>query len=466
MNPSELLHFLIDTTRAALRGPRLFYAVMGVLGVFIVAGGLGYSHQAIHGLSVTGMSDHVSWGLYISNFTFLVGVAAAAVMLVLPTYIMHDVDLRNTVLIGEGVAVGALVMCLCFVTVDMGGPQRAWHMLPVLGRPNWPVSMLMWDVIVLNGYLALNTLIPFYLLFARYMDRKPNPAYKFFAILSVFWAVSIHLTTAFLYASQPARPFWHTALLGPRFLASAFCAGTALIVLILWFIKTQTAYVIKDETFRKLALVITVAAQINLIMLASELFVEFYHPTAHTGSAFYLWFGLHGHAPLVPWIWPAIGANVIVTVLLTINTYRQKIQRVLPLCVVLFVAVWVEKGMGMIVPGFTPSPLGEVVEYHPTWVEVSVTLGIWALGISIVLILVKVAIAIELGQLTHKNRLAFTARPLFQPRAEAARPTAYKPRTAPKTGGKVHEPHEGPARQPDYEPRGGAQGPRDPKKKP
>lgn len=294
MNPSELLHFMIDTTREALRGGRAFYGILSILGAIIAVAGFAYVQQMLHGLAVTGMSDHVSWGLYISNFTFLVGVAAAAVMLVLPTYVMHDVDLRNTVLIGEGVAVGALVMCLCFVTADMGGPQRAWHMLPGIGRPNWPVSMLIWDVIVLNGYLALNTFIPFYLLFMKYMDRKPHPAYKFFAILSVFWAVSIHLTTAFLYASQQGRPFWHTALLGPRFLASAFCAGTALIMLILWFIKSHTPYVIKHETFRKLALVITVAAQINLIMLGSELFVEFYQPTQHSGSAFYLWFGLKG----------------------------------------------------------------------------------------------------------------------------------------------------------------------------
>ncbi len=460
MDPSELLHFLIDTTRSAARGGRAFYSVMAVLGAIMAAAGFAYSQQMLHGLSVTGMSDHVSWGLYISNFTFLVGVAAAAVMLVLPTYVMHDVDLRNAVLIGEGVAVGALVMCLCFVTVDMGGPQRFWHLMPGIGRPNWPVSLLMWDVIVLNGYLALNTLIPFYLLFSKYMNRKPHPAYKFFAVLSVFWAVSIHLTTAFLYASQPARPFWHTALLGPRFLASAFCAGTAHIMLVLWFIKTNTAYVIKDETFRKLALIVTVAAQINLIMLASELFVEFYHPTQHTGSAFYLWFGLHGHAPLVPWIWPAIGANVIVTVLMSVNTYRKNIARVLPLCVVLFVAVWVEKGMGMIVPGFTPSPLGEVVEYHPTWVEVTVTLGVWALGISIIIVLVRVAISIELGMLTHKNREGFSHQPFYTPRAQAARPTMHQPRPQAESLGKQHVPHASPDQQPAYEPRNGPQGPK------
>jgi molybdopterin-containing oxidoreductase family membrane subunit len=461
VSASDLLHFLIDTTRVAARGGRLFYGVMTVLVSLIVAGGFAYSQQVVHGLSVTGMDDHVSWGLYISNFTFLVGVAAAAVMVVLPVYIMHDMDLRNAVLIGEGIAVGALVMCMCFVTVDIASPQRFWHLMPGIGRLNWPISLLSWDIIVLNGYLALNTLIPFYLLFSRYMDRKPHPAYKFFAILSVFWAVSIHLTTAFLYASQPARPFWHTALLGPRFLASAFAAGTALIMLVLWLIKGTTPYKVLDETFRKLALVVTVASQVNLIMLASELFVEFYHPTGHTASAQYLWFGLHGHAPLVPWIWPAIGANVTVTILMSINTYRQKIDRVLPLCVVLFIAVWVEKGMGMIVPGFTPSPLGEVVEYHPTWVEVTVTAGVWALGIAVTTVLVKVAISIELGQLTHKNRVAFAHQPFYVPRTAAARPANYEPRAAPASLGKFHEPHESPAQRPEYEPRGGPRGPRE-----
>jgi len=461
MKPVELLHFLIDTTREAVRGSKLYYGVMGVLAMIIVAGAFAYSQQAMHGLAVTGMSDHVSWGLYISNFTFLVGVAAAAVMVVLPVYIMHDVDLRNAVLIGEGIAVGALVMCLCFVTVDIAGPQRFWHMIPGIGRLNWPVSLLSWDIIVLNGYLALNVLVPFYLLFSKYVDRKPHSAYKFFAILSVFWAVSIHLTTAFLYASQPARPFWHTALLGPRFLASAFCAGTALIMLVLWLIKTRTPYEVKPESFRKLALIVTVAAQVNLIMLASELFVEFYHPTGHTSSAWYLWFGLQGHAPLVPWIWPAIAANIVVTVLMTVNTFRRNINRVLPLCVILFIAVWVEKGMGMIVPGFTPSPLGEVVEYHPTWVEITVTLGIWALGISVTMVLVRVAISIELGRVAHKNRIAFAHQPFYVPRKEADRPRYHVPQAQPSRVGKLHVPQKERARQADYEPRGGPRGPRD-----
>mgnify|MGYP001827138527 CR=1 FL=1 len=80
-----------------------------------------------------------------------VGVAAAAVMIILPSYIFKDKDLHKVVIIGEVVAIGALVMCLMFVFVDLGGPLQAWHMIPGIGLFNWPTSLLTWDVLVLNG---------------------------------------------------------------------------------------------------------------------------------------------------------------------------------------------------------------------------------------------------------------------------------------------------------------------------
>lgn len=398
--------FLKDTSHHALLTGGFKYrlwmlSLAALAGVGVVA----YSQQVVNGLQVTGMNDQVSWGLYISNFTFLVGVAAAAVMLVLPRYVLHELDFSKAVLVGEAIAVGALVMCLAFVTADMGGPQRLWHLIPGIGVFNFPSSMLTWDIIVLNGYLVLNTMIPLYLIFSRYRGREPKKKlYMPFVVLSVAWAVSIHLVTAFLYASQPGRPFWHSALLGPRFLASAFTAGPALIILVLSFIRSNSTYQIQDATIRKLALIVAGAAQINLIMLGSELFVLFYAPTAHTASAMYLFFGLHGHNALVGWIWPAIGANVLATALLSIPRIRQNMKFLLPLCVALFVAVWVEKGMGLIVPGFTPTALGEVADYHPSLVEIAVTVGIWAMGIGIATVLVRTGIAIEVGQLLLKKQ--------------------------------------------------------------
>jgi molybdopterin-containing oxidoreductase family membrane subunit len=377
---------------------------MAFLTAMMLVGMYCYSIQLEEGLQVTGMTDRVSWGLYISNFTFLVGVAAAAVMLVMPTYILKDMDFKQAVLIGEGLAVAALIMCLAFVIADMGGPSVLWHMVPGIGVFNFPNSMLTWDVLVLNGYLFLNLSIPFYILFRHYQGKEAlAKVYVPGAFLSVFWAIGIHMVTAFLYQGLQARPFWNNALLGPRFLASAFAAGPALIILVLAIIRANTEFKIKDKTIKKVALVVTVAAQINLIMLISELFKEFYAPTHHSESAYYLFFGLHGKEALLPWIWTAISLNIVATVLLTFHKLRNNFKVLYFCCSILFVAIWIEKGFGLIVPGFIPGPYGKIAEYVPTGIEIGVTIGIWAMGAFIFTMLAKTAIGIETSKLRFKK---------------------------------------------------------------
>ncbi|MCK0189353.1 sulfate reduction electron transfer complex DsrMKJOP subunit DsrP [Arenibacter sp. F20364] len=400
-----LKSLVIDSLDTITKGSKKYHIWMGFLTLVMLIGMYCYSIQLDEGLSVTGMSDRVSWGLYISNFTFLVGVAAAAVMLVMPTYVLKDIDFKQAVLIGEGLAVAALIMCLAFVVADMGGPSVLWHMIPGIGVFNFPNSMLTWDVIVLNGYLFINISIPFYILFRHYQGKEAQKkVYVPGAVLSVFWAVGIHLVTAFLYQGLQARPFWNNALLGPRFLASAFAAGPALIILVLAVIRSFTAFRIEDKTIKKIAMIVTVAAQINLIMLASELFKEFYAPTHHSESAYYLFFGLHGKNALLPWIWTAIPLNILATVILTFGKFRNNLKVLYFCCFILFAAIWIEKGFGLIVPGFIPGPYGKIVEYLPTKIEIGVTIGIWALGAFVFTILAKTAIGIELGELRYKNK--------------------------------------------------------------
>ncbi|WP_405206596.1 sulfate reduction electron transfer complex DsrMKJOP subunit DsrP [Aquimarina sp. LLG6339-5] len=406
MSTIKVLGSLIkDSLDVTTRGSFKYLIWMGFLTFIMLVGMYCYSIQLEEGLIVTGMNDRVSWGLYISNFTFLVGVAAAAVMLVMPTYVLHDIDFKQAVLIGEGLAVAALIMCLAFVVADMGGPSVLWHMIPGIGVFNFPDSMLTWDVIVLNGYLFINITIPFYILFKHYQGKDANPkVYVPGAILSVFWAVGIHLITAFLYQGLQARPFWNNALLGPRFLASAFAAGPALIILVLAMIRNFTAFKIEDKTIKKIAKIVTIAAQVNLIMLISELFKEFYSPTHHSESAIYLFFGLEGKTALLPWIWTAIPLNVLATVLLTFGKLRNNFKVLYFCCFILFIAIWIEKGFGLIVPGFIPGPYGKIAEYTPSGIEIGVTLGIWALGAFVFTILAKTAIGIETGKLRFKTK--------------------------------------------------------------
>ena len=392
--------FVKGSLNEATKGNATYHIWMGILTFLMLAATFAYAIQIREGLTVTGMNDRISWGLYISNFTFLVGVAAAAVMLVLPTYVLKDVNFKQAVLIGEGLAVAALLMCLAFVVVDMGGPARLWHLIPVIGYFNFPSSMLAWDVIVLNGYLVLNISIPLYILYCHYRGIEPNKnLYLPGVFISVFWAVGIHMVTAFLYAGLPARPFWNNALLGPRFLASAFSAGPALIILILYYIRQHSDYKVSDKLLHRISMIVTVAAQINLIMLFSELFKEFYAPTHHSLSAQYLFFGLEGKNSLVPLIWTGLFLNIVGTTMLTINFLRNKFVYLRWACGLLFLGIWIEKGMGLIVPGFIPGPWGKIVEYTPSGIEIIITIGVWAMGAFIFTALAKVAIAIETGRL-------------------------------------------------------------------
>lgn len=377
-----------------------FYVWMTVLTAICLVGANAWARQLAEGMALTGMSDHVSWGLYVANFTFGVGLAAGAVMMVIPAYLYHDQEMHDVTLVGELLAVAAIALSLLFIVVDMGHPERAWHLIPGVGRFNWPVSMLTWDVVVLNGYLLLNLHVCGYLLYMRFLGRTPRKRwYLPFVFLSIFWAVSIHSVTAFLYSGLGGRPFWNSALLAPRFIASAFITGPAFVILLLQVIRQFTGLPIGEGPGRTLTSVMRVTVLLNLFMLGSEVFTAFYTGGAHAGPVRYLFFGLHGHHALVPWMWTAVACNVGSAVLLHLPASRRHVTVLNVACVLAFVGVWIEKGMGLIIPGFVPSTLHELVEYVPTVTEWKVTAGIWAFGLMLLTVAVKVALPVLSGQL-------------------------------------------------------------------
>ncbi|MEE4109836.1 MAG: NrfD/PsrC family molybdoenzyme membrane anchor subunit [Halieaceae bacterium] len=392
------LRFLRDGLRAMVTGEREYFLWLGFLGVLVAAGALAYLLQLKNGLVVTGMSDQVSWGFYISNFAFLVGIAAAAVLLVIPAYIFHRDDIKSVVLIGEGLAVAAVIGAMSFVIVDLGRPDRLLHMIPGIGRFNWPQSMLAWDVLVLNGYLALNLAIPCYVHYCHYRGQQPVFRNYFpFVVLSIFWAISIHTVTAFLFAASSARPFWSVALLAPRFIATAFVSGPALIIIVLQVLRRTTRYPVPDSVIDTLSLIMAVALQISLFFVAAELFTDFYNEGAHAASVRYLYFGLEGANALTGFVWTALAMNIVAVVILTIHPLRQNRLLLNVACGLAFVGIWIEKGMGFVVPGFIPTPLGEIFEYAPTATELVLSIGIWAAAILVFTLLAKASIAISLG---------------------------------------------------------------------
>jgi len=400
----EYIHFLWRVFLLSFSGTPRFYAWMAVLTVVSVIGGNAYTRQLVEGLAVTNMTDQVSWGAYIANFTFLVGVAAASVMLVIPAYIYRNKDMHDVVIYGELLAVAAIIMSLLFVVVDLGRPDRFWHLIPVVGVFNFPGSMLSWDVIVLNGYLLLNLHICGYLLFMKYMRRKPTWAfYVPFVLISIVWAISIHTVTAFLYVGLVGRPFWNAAIVAPRFLGSAFTAGPGIMIIAFYVLRRLGHIHVSDAAMNLLRQIVTASLLINLFLLGCEAFKEFYTDSTHTASAQYLFFGLHGHSMLVPWIWTAVAMEVVAACILALPPLYKRAGMLNAACALSIVGIWVEKGMGLIVPGFIPTPLGNIVEYAPSFNEVLVCLGIWAFGLLLFSWMIHLAIPIMSGRFTVES---------------------------------------------------------------
>lgn len=396
----KFTHFLGQVTTQVLKGPPIYYAWMLFLSGVIGVGVWAYSHQFAHGLAITGMTDQVSWGLYISNFTFFVGVAAAAVLLTIPAYVYDFGPIREITILGEILAVCAIITCILFVMLDLGNPQRVWHLLPFVGRPNFPDSILAWDILVLNGYLIINLFISVYLLSIIYLKKKEKTWLILPVILlSIPWAVSIHTVTAYLYNGLGARPFWNSAILAPRFLASAFCSGPALCIIVFQLIRKFTKFHVKDAALFKIGEMICFAMGINLFLAGAEVFKELYTNSWHVASILYLFVGLKGHTGLVKWIWTAEIFNVAGFFLFLIPATRKNFVTLNIACVIIVIGVWIEKGMGFVIPGFIPDPLGEIWEYTPRLYEVLISIGAVAIGMLLYTVFLKIAIPIETGEM-------------------------------------------------------------------
>ncbi|MBI2868713.1 MAG: polysulfide reductase NrfD [Chloroflexi bacterium] len=375
----------------AFRGGWRYRAWLGLLAALAGAGVFFYVQQLGYGLGITGMGRSVSWGLYIANMTFFVGVAASAVMVVLP-YSLHNVkEFARITALGEFLAVTAVLAALTFVIVDLGQPARLFNMVL---HPS-PTSLLFWDMIVLSVYLALNAVIGWASLDAVRKSEPPLRWLRPLTLLSIPWAVSIHTVTAFIYSGLAARPFWLTALLAPRFLASAFASGPALLILACLIIRRLTRFDPGSEAIQKLARIVTYAMIISVFFILVEFFTVFYGGAPeHVAHFRYLLFGLDGRNALAPWAWTSLAlAAAAIAVLLT-PALRRKTGFLALACAAVFASVWMEKGLGLIVPGFVPAPTGEVVDYLPTMPEIFITLGVWALGALLLTMLYRIAVSV------------------------------------------------------------------------
>ncbi|MDD3250640.1 MAG: polysulfide reductase NrfD [Smithellaceae bacterium] len=382
----------------ALHGSLRYWIGIACLTLVFCAGFFFYLLQLDCGLGITGMSRDVSWGLYIAQFTFLVGVAASAVMLVLPYY-LHDYKAfgRITVL-GEFLAVSAVVMCILFVFVDLGRPSRVMN---VLLHPQ-PSSLLFWDMVVLSGYLLINLVIGWVILSCAKKEIPPPAWAKPIIYLSIPWAISIHTVTAFIYAGLPGRSFWLTAIMAPRFLASAFASGPALLILVCLILKRWGHFDAGEKAVQALAKIVAYALAVSIFFVLVELFTVFYSQIPeHMHHFQYLFAGLDGRHSLVAWMWAFAVLAIAAFAILILPGVRRQGGWLALACVLVFVSLWIEKGLGLVIPGFIPSPLGAITEYTPTGPEIAITLGVWAAGFLILTLLYRIFTAVHFERETR-----------------------------------------------------------------
>jgi Ni/Fe-hydrogenase subunit HybB-like protein len=409
---SGAIEFLKGCGRQVSTGKRGYWLWVGFL-LVAVAVGLGcYAHQARDGLIVTNMRDDVSWAFYIGNFTFLVGVAAAAVLLVVPAYVYQWKPIKEVVVLGELLAISALIMCLLFILCDMGHPERFLHLTPGLGTPNFPRSMLTWDALVLNTYLVLNLGLVIYLLFKTYRGEKYDKRiFLPLVLLSIPVSISTHTVTAFLYNGMAARPYWNASILAPRFIASAFCSGPAVMIILFQVLRRAFDFEIKDEAIWKIAELMSYAMFLNLFLLGAELFKEYYSATEHLRYTQYFWQGLGEHKALVPYAWLSLACSVVAFLLFLLPGTRRRFLTLNLGCLLIWAGVYIEKGMGLIIPGFTPSTLGQIYAYTPTAVEWGIAAGVFGIGFLVFTLLVKIAVPILVGTFRAPGRGALPQEP-------------------------------------------------------
>ncbi|MFC2130973.1 sulfate reduction electron transfer complex DsrMKJOP subunit DsrP [Bacteroidota bacterium] len=373
-------------------GSKKYWTWVIFLCVLVGMGTLAFIYQFQEGLQVTDMSRDVTWGIYIAQFTFLVGVAASAVMVVLPYYMHNYKQFGKITILGEFLAIGSVIMCMTFIFADMGQPLR---ILNVFLHPS-PNSPMFWDTVSLFGYLILNVIISHVALKSEKNGIAPPKWIKPIIIISIPWAVSIHTVTAFLYSGLAARPFWMSAIMAPRFLATAFAAGPALLIILCLLLRKVSNFHVGKEPLQKLAIIATYAMMLNVFFLLLEIFTAVYSGMHHHIVHFqFLYFGLEGNYTLVPFMWTSAVLAVASILMLLVPKIRKNEKALLWASLFVFFSIWLDKGLGMIVAGLTPSPLGHVIPYWPSGTEFMITIGIFAMGALIITGLYKIALSVR-----------------------------------------------------------------------
>ena len=364
-------------------------ATYGVLGALVVAGVAAWIYQLANGLGVTGMSNGVSWGLYIACFMFFVGLSAGGLIVASSASVFHIAEYKKVAL----PAIICSTVCICcagmFVLIDMGGIQRVWR---ILVGPN-PTSPLVWDVCVISCYLIINIV---YLVFM--CSKKPGAADKV-SIVSRFAlpvAILVHSVTAWIFGLQVAKE-WYTAIMAPIFVASAMDSGLALLLLALMGLNKSGVFKVENKLISSLAGMLAVCIAVDAFFIGCECLTMAY-PGAKGAEAL----TVMASGITAPFFWiEIIGGLLVPFLLMVFAKNRANMKLVSVACVLVVLGVFCKRiwllftsfyefniaGAPGVISGSSAARGASGVDvfamlgtYAPTWVEIAVAVGVVSLG--------------------------------------------------------------------------------------
>ncbi len=408
--------------RPILHTSRSFYVFSAILVVVSLWFVYAYSLQLRLGLSVTALNDIVIWGVYISNFVFFIGISHAGIAISAAVRIMNLEDYKPIVRMAELLTIVSLMMAGLSIVIDLGRPDRVFHLIRYW-TDRIGTSPLVWDITAVATYLILSATYLYLSLrgdihicmnrcdgWRRRLYRLLLPWYeegeretvhrltRWMAVTILPVMVMVHTTVAWIFGLISSRPLWFGAVAGPYFVAAAVASGISTVVVIAATLRSVFHWedIIKPRIFRGLGNFLAVIILIYLyFMLAEQLTAGYAGPAGE----FYVsvdW--LYGDYAWLFWPMTIFGMLVPCLMLLAqaLKPGRVNIGLTASLSLIVVGSYWIKRYL-IIVPTMTRG--AERIVYAPTWVELSIIAGTFALPMLLYTVFIKLFPIIELGEM-------------------------------------------------------------------
>lgn len=385
-----------------------------------------WGYQIKNGLAVTAMSDYFSWGVYIINFVFFIGISMAGTLISSMLRLTGAEWRRPITRMAEGITLFALLVAGPMVIIDMGRPDRLLHVFRY-GRLQSPI---LWDIFSLTTYMAGSILflyLPMIPDMAILRDSGlPFPAWrqrlyralalgwhgtpqqhrrleKLMAIMSIVIipvAVSIHTVTAWIFG-MTLRPGWHTTIIGPDFVIGALYSGIAAVITAMALFRRffRLERYITPMHFRNLSLLLLTAGVCYLYFTINEYVgSEYVSPTIET----HLLAAIFGGSYAIQF-WTMVSIGLLVPLAMLSLPWTRSIAGIVTASVLVNIGMWLMRYV-IVVPTlsvpYVPIRSAVILAYAPTWVEWSITAGGFAAFALMYILFSKIFPIISIWELT------------------------------------------------------------------